>query len=140
MQPAIKSWALTKRFGSVTAVDGLSLTVKPGQVFGLLGPNGAGKSTFVKMLVGLVEPTSGWCEVLGLPPAHLSAKRRIGYLPELFRFPPWLTARELLRFHGRLLRLPAPRLEEQVSWSLERTRLIGASDRKIGGYSKGMQQ
>lgn len=124
----------------MTAVDKLNLSVRPGELFGLLGPNGAGKSTLVKMLVGLIKPTSGWAQVVGFPAGHLSANRRIGYLPELFQFPGWMTGAELLDLHGRLLDLPGAERRRRAKNTLEITGLTKAADRKISGYSKGMQQ
>lgn len=121
-------------------MDGLSLAVRQGGIFGLLGPNGAGKSTLVKILVGLVYPTSGLAQVAGFPAGHISAKRDLGYLPELFRFPGWMTGTELLDFHGRLLGMGATGRRARSLEVLELTGLTKAADRKIAGYSKGMQQ
>ncbi len=140
MTRSIECWAITKRYGRLTAVDGLSLTVDEGGIFGLLGPNGAGKSTLVKMLVGLVKPTSGWAEVAGRPAGQVAAKRAVGYLPEMFRFPGWMTGAELLELHGRLLGLPPMDRRAGAAQALELTGLTQAADRKIATYSKGMQQ
>lgn len=140
MTPAIECWALTKRYGAVNALDGLSLRVEPGEFFGLLGPNGAGKSTFLKMLVGLVRPTSGWAQVAGFPPGSRHATSVTGYLPELFRFPGWMTGRELLLFHGQLLDMRAADARDRATEVLDLVGLAAAADRKISGYSKGMQQ
>lgn len=140
MESAVKCRAVTKRFRNLTAVDSISLDVEPGRLFGLLGPNGAGKSTLVKILVGLVRPTSGWAEVGGFPPGHLAAQRQIGYLPELFRFPGWMTGSELMDLHGRLLGMDASGRRRRGGEVLELTGLAGAADRRIGQYSKGMQQ
>ncbi|MEA2502093.1 MAG: type transport system ATP-binding protein, partial [Actinomycetota bacterium] len=93
---AIVTTGLTKTYGSVTAVAGLSMAVPRGEVFGFLGPNGAGKTTAVKLLLGLARPTSGSATVLGARAGDASARRRIGYLPELFRYQVWLTAYEVL--------------------------------------------
>ncbi|HKC75028.1 MAG TPA: ATP-binding cassette domain-containing protein, partial [Chloroflexota bacterium] len=86
LSPAIHTLELAKRYRTVTALDGLTMTVPRGEVFGFLGPNGAGKTTAVKLLVGLTRPTSGEGLVLGAPLGDLGARRRIGYLPELFRY------------------------------------------------------
>jgi ABC-2 type transport system ATP-binding protein len=92
------------------------------------------------MLVGLVEPTSGYAQVSGFPAGHLCAKRDLGYLPEMFRFPGWMTGAELLDFHGRLLDLPRSDRRSRSIEVLELTGLAEAADRKIATYSKGMQQ
>src|SRR5256885_6352931 len=92
--PAIHTVDLTKRFGSTVALAGLSMTVPRGEVFGFLGPNGAGKTTAVKVLLGLLAPSSGEGWLLGHPIGDLATRRRIGYLPELFRYQAWLSARE----------------------------------------------
>jgi ABC-2 type transport system ATP-binding protein len=135
---AIVAHALAKRYGRIDALHDLTLRVAPGECLGFLGPNGAGKSTAVKMLVGLVRPTGGGAEVLGKPVGDRATRARIGYLPELFRYPDWLAAREVLAFHARLLQLnDAGRAIDLVL--LE----VGLSDRagdRVGTYSKGMQQ
>ena len=104
--PAIHTVELTKRFGSTVALAGLSMTVPRGEIFGFLGPNGAGKTTAVKLLLGLLAPTAGEAWVLGQRIGDLRARRRIGYLPELFRYQSWLTAREVLAVHCELAPLP----------------------------------
>lgn len=140
MNYAIECYAIKKKYGRLTAVDGLSLKVAPGELFGFLGPNGAGKSTLIKILVGLVQPTSGWAQVAGFTSGHKESKRCIGYLPELFRFPSWMTGAELLDFHGRLIGLERSERRRRSLECLELTELTEAADRKIGTYSKGMQQ
>jgi ABC-2 type transport system ATP-binding protein len=138
--PAIRTDTLVKRFGSTTALDGLTMAVPRGEVFGFLGPNGAGKTTAVKVLLGLTRPTAGDGEILGRPLGDLQARRRVGYLPELFRYQAWLTGRELLLLHCRLARLPGATHRAAVDEALA---LVGLSDRaedRVGGYSKGMQQ
>src|SRR5579859_124277 len=104
--PAIHAVGLSKRFGDTVAVNSLSMTVERGEVFGFLGPNGAGKTTVVKMLLGLVRPSGGEGLVLGAPLGDRETRRRVGYLPELFRFQALLSGREVLRLHCRLLGLP----------------------------------
>src|SRR5438445_2155997 len=94
--PAIETTELAKRYGRITALAGLTMSVPRGEVFGFLGPNGAGKTTAVKMLLGLVRPTTGGGSVLGTPLGDREARRKIGYLPELFRYQDWLSAREVL--------------------------------------------
>jgi len=136
----IETHGLRKLFGSTVAVDDLSLTVGEGEIFGFLGPNGAGKTTAVKMLLALVEPTSGTGRVLGAPLGDRAARARIGFLPEHFRFHETLTAIELLRFHGRLYGLHGASLEARIDRLLSRVDLLEAADRPLKGYSKGMLQ
>jgi ABC-2 type transport system ATP-binding protein len=138
--PAIMTLDLSKRFGSTTALAGLSLTVGRGEVFGFLGPNGAGKTTAVKLLVGLSSPTSGEAWVLDAPIGEIETRRRIGYLPELFRYQDWLSGREVLQLQCRLARIPKPRRTAEVDRALEVSGLTGRGDDRVGTYSKGMQQ
>jgi ABC-2 type transport system ATP-binding protein len=138
--PAIHAIGLTKRFGSTIAVDSLSMTVRRGEVFGFLGPNGAGKTTVVKLLLGLARPTGGEALVLGAPLGDRETRRKIGYLPELFRFQALLTAREVLRLHCRLLALPKAAWEAQARSALETVGLLERGDERVGRFSKGMQQ
>jgi ABC-2 type transport system ATP-binding protein len=138
--PAIHTAGLSKRFGSTIAVNALSMTVERGEVFGFLGPNGAGKTTVVKLLLGLARPTGGEALVLGAPLGDRETRRQIGYLPELFRFQPLLTAREVLTLHCRLLALPKPTWTEETREALETVGLEGRGDDRVGTFSKGMQQ
>ena len=131
---------LQKRYGRVEALAGLTMTVEPGEVFGFLGPNGAGKTTTVKLLLGLARPSGGRGLVLGAPLGDREARRRVGYLPEMFRFQPWLRAREVLDLHADLIGLPSAGRDGMFSATLE---LVGLADRAgtaVGGFSKGMQQ
>ena len=138
--PAIHTVGLSKRFGDTIAVNALSMTVRRGEVFGFLGPNGAGKTTVVKLLLGLARPTGGEALVLGAPVGDRETRRRIGYLPELFRFQPLLTAREVLRLHCRLLALPKAGWDEEGRRALETVGLLERGDDRVGTFSKGMQQ
>jgi len=138
--PAIETHELSKQFGRVIALAGLSMRVEPGEVFGFLGPNGAGKTTSVKLLLGLTAATSGSGRVLGAPIGDRETRRRIGYLPELFRYQPWLRAREVLRLHADLARLPAGRRSAEVNAALEAVGLADRSNDPVGTFSKGMQQ
>jgi ABC-2 type transport system ATP-binding protein len=138
--PAIHAERLTKRFGDTVAVNSLSITVKRGEVFGFLGPNGAGKTTVVKLLLGLTQPTSGEALVLGAPLGDRETRRRIGYLPELFRFQALLTAREVLRLHCRLLGLPKRSWNAEERRALDTVDLLERGDDRVGTFSKGMQQ
>src|SRR2546425_12445648 len=124
--PAIEVTDLRKRYGPIEALAGLSMSVGRGEVFGFLGPNGAGKTTTVKLLLGLARPTGGSGRVLDAPIGDLATRRKIGYLPELFRYQPWLKAREVLQLHGRLIGLPAARRTEEAEAALG---LVGLADR-----------
>jgi ABC-2 type transport system ATP-binding protein len=131
---------LRKEYGRKIALHGLDLTVQPGEVFGFLGPNGAGKTTTVKILLGLVKPTDGTARILGKPAGQADARRRVGYLPENFRFHDWLTGYGLLDFHARLAGLSGHERRARIPKVLE---LVGLGDRgndRIRSYSKGMTQ
>jgi ABC-2 type transport system ATP-binding protein len=136
--PALQANELHKSYGSIQALKGVSLHVEEGELVGLLGPNGAGKSTLVKIACGLVRPTAGEARVAGAAAGSPEAHRALGSLAELFRFPDWLTADELLGMHQRLT--------ASDGGAGERRRLldaVGLSDaiaRRIGTMSKGMQQ
>ena len=138
--PAIETVGLRKVYGGKVAVDDLSLVVQRGEVFGFLGPNGAGKTTMVKILLGLVRPTAGTARIFGRPADDPDTRRRIGYLPEHFRFHDWLTGNALLDFHGRLAGLPPARRRERIPAVLERVGLAGRGGDRVRGYSKGMTQ
>ena len=138
MPDAIVARALAKRYGRVDALADLTLRVGRGECLGFLGPNGAGKSTAVKILVGLVRATGGDAQLLGRPAGDRRTRARIGYLPELFRYPDWLAAREVLGFHAKLMRLrDAARAIELV---LDEVGLRERARDRVGTYSKGMQQ
>jgi ABC-2 type transport system ATP-binding protein len=136
----IATRALRKEYGPTLAVADLSLTVGRGEIFGFLGPNGAGKTTSIKMLLALVQPSAGSGHVLGAPLGDRDARARIGFLPEHFRFHDTLSARELLRFHGRLYGLRGVDLDARIDRLLTRVDLLDAADRPLRGYSKGMLQ
>lgn len=132
---------LTKVYnGTITACNQICLSLEEGQVFGLLGPNGAGKSTLVKMMLGLVRPTSGQALIKGRPANLPSTRRSTGYLPELFRLYEWLTGEELLRFYAGTYGLPARKQKSAIAEALQLVGLLGREKEKIKGYSKGMQQ
>jgi ABC-2 type transport system ATP-binding protein len=137
---ALEARALRKEYGPKVAVRELTLSVPRGEVFGFLGPNGAGKTTSMKMLLGLVHPTSGAGQVLGRPLGEPRARARVGYLPEHFAFHDWLEARELLRFHARLLGLRPRDRAAQVEERLRRVGLGDSGHRRVREYSKGMRQ
>ena len=121
-------------------MEDLSLAVQRGEVFGFLGPNGAGKTTSIKMLLGLVAPTSGSGAVLGSPIGNRAVRARLGFLPEHFRFQDWLTGRELLHVHGSLLGLSGKDAKARAQTLLARVDLLDAANRPIRTYSKGMMQ
>jgi len=137
---AIETAGLRKQFGSKVAVRGLSLQVRRGEIFGFLGPNGAGKSTSIKMLLGLVKPTSGHAQILGTPFEHVEVRRKVGFLPEDFRFYDWLTPKELLSLHGRLCGLTSLQLRDRVPTYLDLVGLTPHRNRRLRGFSKGMMQ
>lgn len=137
---AIATKALRKWFGANLAVRGLTLEVKRGEVFGFLGPNGAGKSTSIKMLLGLIKPSSGTAELLGHPLGTRSALAKIGFLPEHFRFYDWLTPIELLEMHGRLCGIPANVLKNRIPLLIEKVGLTPHTGKQIKNFSKGMIQ
>ena len=140
MVPVIEANDLRKVYGETVAVDGLSLAVDKGEVFGFLGPNGAGKTTTVKMLLGLVRPSSGDARVLGQTPGEPDAMRRVGFLPEHFRFPSWLKATDLLDMHGQLYGLSSDDRKRRIPELLSRVGLGDRANSRIGEFSKGMSQ
>ena len=137
---AIETHELRKEFGRIVALAGLTMTVPRGEVFGFLGPNGAGKTTAVKLLLGLSQPTLGDGRVLGAPLGDVAARKRVGYLPELFRYQGWMTAREVLALHCELARLPRAEWEPEIRAALELVGLVDRADGRTGTFSKGMQQ
>ena len=146
MAPVIEAEGLHKvyrsRFGTrrITALDGIDLSVGPGEVFGLLGPNGAGKTTTVKILLGLTHPTSGAARLFGIPVANPESRRRVGYLPEGHRFPGYLTARQTLSIFGRMSGMPSGVIRSRIPDLLARVRLSEWADVKVKKFSKGMTQ
>ena len=138
--PAIKTENLRKEFGNHVAVKSLTLQVEQGEVFGFLGPNGAGKTTSIKMLLGLVNPTSGTGLLLGAPLGDRASLARIGFLPEHFRFQEWLTANEFLELHGELLGMISSDLSLRRDELLERVGLTEFRHKQLRTFSKGMLQ
>ncbi len=138
MPPVLAVRGLEKRYGRVEALGGVELEVGEGQLVGLLGPNGAGKSTLVKIACGLVRASAGTVEVAGAPAGSLAARRALGYLAELFRFPSWMSAEEVLTLHQRL--------SGSSGGEAERVELLGlvglpyARATRVSAMSKGMQQ
>ena len=132
---------LAKRYGRTDALIDLTLQVQPGEIFGFLGPNGAGKTTAVKLLLGLARPTGGAGTVLGAPIGDRGARHEIGYLPELFRYQPWLQAREVLELHARLRAVGGVSLRTAaIDQALHDVGLADRADDLVGDFSKGMQQ
>ncbi|HUS33638.1 MAG TPA: ABC transporter ATP-binding protein [Kofleriaceae bacterium] len=138
MTAALAVSDLRKTYGRTEALRGVALEVGPGELFGLLGPNGAGKSTLVKIACGLVRPTSGHASVAGARAGTLAAQRSLGYLAELFRFPDWQTADEVLALHQKLAH--STRGAAERAELLELVGLTDATHQRLGGMSKGMQQ
>src|SRR3954467_4234941 len=138
MVPALLVEDAAKRHGRVQALDGVSLEVQPGELVGLLGPNGAGKSTLVKIACGLIRASRGRAEICGAPAGSPPARAALGYLAELFRFPGWTTADELLALHQRLAGSEGGEAERREL--LELVGLTEARGRRVEAMSKGMQQ
>src|SRR5947207_10172841 len=138
MPPALAVQSLAKRYGRVDALRGVDLEVGEGELVGLLGPNGAGKSTLVKIACGLVRPSAGAASVCGAPAGSRAALRSMGYLAELFRFPGWYSADEVLLLHQRLS--GSSGRESERTRLLELVALADARDRRVEAMSKGMQQ
>ena len=144
--PAIRTAGLTKvykgLFGRhpVTALDGLDLEVRRGEVFGLLGPNGSGKTTTMKLLLGLIHPTSGTAEVLGRKPGNVLTNQHIGFLPEESYLYEFLNADETLDFYGRLFRIPRRERWRRIHELIRMVGLEHARRRAVRGYSKGMSR
>jgi ABC-2 type transport system ATP-binding protein len=138
----IRAEALTKRYGSTLAVDGLDLTVEAGDVFGLLGPNGAGKTTTILMLLGLTEPTSGRAVVAGFDPLRqpLEVKRRVGYMPDSVGFYDHLSGVANLRYSAALCGMKPAEADARIDAALKRVRLEAAGGKPVRGYSRGMRQ
>ena len=145
-QPSIEVRDLAKTYRSmfggkpILALDGISLSVEPGEVFGLLGPNGAGKTTTVKILLDLTRPSRGWARLHGLDARDPESRRRVGYLPEGHRFPGYLTARETLSIFGRMSGMAAEDVKKRTPELLERLRIEKWIDVRVKKFSKGMTQ
>lgn len=138
--PAIETHSLRKVFGDKVAVADLTLSVEQGEVFGFLGPNGAGKTTAVKMLLGLITPTSGEGRLLGAPLGDHHVRARAGFLPEHFRFHEWLTAAEFLSLHADLYHMPRDLAQRRAAELLELVGLAPHANKKLSAFSKGMLQ
>ncbi|MBV64427.1 MAG: ABC transporter ATP-binding protein [Rickettsiales bacterium] len=146
MPTAVQIKNLTKTFPvpfkkeKVVAVDNLSLSVMPGEVYGLIGPNGSGKSTTMKVLLGLISATSGSSTVFGMSSTETASRGSVGFLPENPYFYKYLTGAETIAFYGKLCGLKRKVIKERTSELLNLVELEGARDRRLAGYSKGMLQ
>lgn len=144
--PAVRIAGLTKDFPlnlrglKLRAVDGLDLRVGANEIYGLLGPNGSGKSTTIKIVLGLLEPTRGACEVFGVASRETASRLDVGYLPEAPNFYRFLSGRELVTFYARICGVARRRLARRVDEVIAWVGLQEAADRRVGTYSKGMLQ
>ena len=144
--PAVEIEGLVKDFRTsfkrrpLRAVDGVSIRIMPGEVYGLIGPNGSGKSTTMKALLGLVAPTAGRCAIFGRDSLRVDSRSDVGFLPENPYFYKHLSGEETLAFYGKLCGLKGSMLKERIGELLELVDLEGARHRRVGGYSKGMLQ
>jgi ABC-2 type transport system ATP-binding protein len=138
--PAVRTLDLRKRYADTVALAGLTLDVPRGMVFGLLGPNGSGKTTLVKLLLGLARPSGGEAWLLNRPAGRPRSRRQVGYLPELFRYPAWLSAREVLALHCRLAGLARAEWPGLIDSALATVGLADRDTARVAAYSKGMQQ
>ena len=144
--PAVEIRDLVKEFKTsfrrrpLRAVDGVSIRIMPGEVYGLIGPNGSGKSTTMKALLGLVAPSSGQCSIFGRDSLKVDSRDEVGFLPENPYFYKHLSGAETLRFYGKLCGIRGRALEDRIGELLALVDLEDARDRRLGGYSKGMLQ
>jgi ABC-2 type transport system ATP-binding protein len=130
----------TERNKTVCALEGLSLTIHQAEAFGCIGPNGAGKSTTIKLLLDLIRPDSGSITIDGLSTSNEASRNRVGYLPENPYIYDFLTAHEYLRYAGKLSGMSTDAIQNRTNELLTKLKLDRAANRKISGYSKGMQQ
>ena len=131
---------VSRTFGTLKAVDNLSLSLGKGEVMGFLGTNGAGKTTTIKMLIGLIRPTSGSVKLLGGDPMDPQMRARIGYMPEMAYYYPYLNVRELLSFYGGVCGMDKKTVRSRTDELLEEVELMEAAKRPLKEYSKGMLQ
>jgi ABC-2 type transport system ATP-binding protein len=136
----IQTNSLTKTYNGKGGISDVTLSVGEGMVYGFLGPNGSGKSTFVRTLLGLLHPTSGEGYILGEPIGTTKSREQVGYLPELFRYPDWLTGRQLLQSHAELCRIPVRERNKRIDEVIELVGMTGRENGRISGFSKGMSQ
>ena len=136
----IETWNLSKQYNGTGGCKEITLQVPRGSVFGFLGQNGAGKSTFVRTMLGLLHPTGGKATMLGHNIGTVESRKKVGYLPELFRYPDWLTGRQLLEHHAEICGLSRSERKKVIRDVLELVGMAGREQERIRGYSKGMQQ
>lgn len=136
----IQTHHLTKQFNGKGGFHDISLSVREGEIFSFLGKNGAGKSTFVRTLLGLLFHEKGDAYLLGKPIGDMESRRKIGYLSELFQYPPWLTGYELLFNHGLLFKMDKVAIQKRIPEVLQIVGMTGHENKKLKAYSKGMKQ
>lgn len=140
MMNVIETHSLTKTYDGKGGISDVTLSIGEGIVYGFLGPNGSGKSTFVRTLLGLLQPTSGEGYILGEPIGTVKSRELVGYLPELFRYPDWLTGKELLESHAELCKIPVRQRKKRIEEVVELVGMTGREKGRISGFSKGMSQ
>ena len=140
MNSVVEIRGVSRQFGDVRAVDNLTLSLGTGEIMGFLGANGAGKTTTIKMLLGLIRPTSGTVSVLGGDPSDAKVRAKIGYMPEIAYYYPYLNARELLAFYGGLCGMDGKTIRARTDELLATVGLADAAKRPLKTYSKGMLQ
>jgi len=140
MNSVVEIRGVSRRFGDVMAVDNLTLSLGAGEIMGFLGANGAGKTTTIKMLLGLIRPSAGTVSVLGGDPSDAKVRAKIGYMPEIAYYYPYLNARELLAFYGGLCGMDGKTIRARTDELLETVGLAEAAKRPLKTYSKGMLQ
>jgi ABC-2 type transport system ATP-binding protein len=136
----IQTNSLTKTYDGKGGISDVTLRIGEGLVYGFLGPNGSGKSTFVRTLLGLMQPTSGEGFILGEPIGTTKSREQVGYLPELFRYPDWLTGKQLLDNHAELCKIPVRQRNKRIEEVIELVGMTGRERGRISGFSKGMSQ
>jgi len=136
----IQTNSLTKTYDGKGGIRDVTLSIGEGIVYGFLGPNGSGKSTFVRTLLGLLQPTSGEGFILGEPIGTVKSREQVGYLPELFRYPDWLTGKQLLDSHAELCKIPVRERKKRIEEVIELVGMSGRERGRISGFSKGMSQ
>jgi len=136
----IQTKSLTKTYNGKGGISDVTLTVGEGIVYGFLGPNGSGKSTFVRTLLGLLQPTRGEGYILGEPIGTTKSREQVGYLPELFRYPDWLTGKQLLESHAQLCKIPVRERKKRIDEVVDLVGMTGRENGRISGFSKGMSQ
>ena len=140
MNSVVEIRGVSRRFGDVMAVDNLTLSLGAGEIMGFLGANGAGKTTTIKMLLGLIRPSSGTVSVLGGDPSDAKMRAKIGSMPEIAYYYPYLNARELLAFYGGLCGMDGKTIRARTDELLATVGLADAAKRPLKTYSKGMLQ